>query len=445
MATASRTIIDRMRAPFSGLFGVRYPRFNQLGIANDVPIRAMNAAYSDTVDLIGLDARNNRLIGGSFVRAIALPIRCQISANGKIGQKTPFFVNNNDATPLEITEIMLDYGTADGVANTAVVTKDQQGQIPGAGASTMTGTFNLNTTTNTIQTAVLAGTSRGYPSIVLGSGEQLTLSIASAVTSLASLYVTVWVKPYTGGSSVGQYSRPANGDIATGVLMLNLIPGLKVRAISMRWSVAATDAGAVTIDITKDTGTAAPGAGTSVLLAAQSVKGTINTTVFVPLAVSAATLTMASGDRLALKTTGVLTALAGLVVSILYESLTADFIQVSVPFWDAQATDRILFVSNASYQVVDYWEVWSTASTSNKQVLTKDTGTTAPGAGTALLTDNTNAGIDTSATANTPVEGTLTAVKPNLWVANGDRLSVKNSGTTGALAGAVGTVLLRKV
>lgn len=444
MPLSSAPLTARIRAPFLSIFNGLRARFSPDGWENDYQQRIFTADGTNQFESIGSDALNNRLLGGGYVRPFSTPIRCQIQANAKIGQTTSFFTNANDTTPLEVVRIACIFSTADGAVNTGYVSKEIQGQ-PAPGATCMTGTFDMNATANTLQTATLAG-AVGTPSLVLNPGEQLTFNIASAVTSLAGLYVTVWVRPHT-GSSIVQYYRAANGDIATGTIHLNLIPGLVVRAVSMRWSTAATNGGTVTMDVTKDASGTAPGGGTSILAAAQSVKGAANTTVFPALAASSATLTMAAGDRLAVKTTGTLTALAGLVITVFFNSGPQDHIVIPVSFWDAASTDRTVFVADHHYIVSDAWETWSTVSTSLTQLLTKDTGTTAPGAGTGLQTDNTNAGILTSGTINAPIGSVLlsaVSTKPTLWLAPGDRLGIKNAGTAASVAGVFASVLLRR-
>lgn len=435
----------RLRAPFTKFIGNTIRRFQNLSCDNDWMYRASNALRTDVIDLIGTDALNNRIVGGQIWSPMTTPVKFEVQANSKIGQTSPFFVNCNDTTPLEVVGIRCNFNTADGATNTGYVVKDAVGTAAGSGATCMSGTFNLNATANTVQTATLAGV-RGWPTLVLGPGEQLTFKIASAVTSLAGLLVEVLVRPVT-GTRIAQYYRPANGDIATYTMDLNIIPGSVIRAVAMRWSAAGTNGSAVTADITKDTSTTAPGAGTSILLAAQSVKGTANVSVYPTLAASSATLTMASGDRLALVMTGTLTALAGLVVTVFYNAGPDQHIVVPFSLWDSQAVSRNIYIAPGMYVVEDFWMTWSTASTSNTQLLEKDTGTTAPGSGTGLVTDNSNAGILTSATANTPIGSlTLSAVstKPSLWMAAGDRLGLKDAGTTGSLAGGFGTVLLRR-
>lgn len=446
-SNAGKTLLERMRAPFVKGAGLpKRSRFANDGWDNDFTQRVQNAAGNAVIDLVGTDALDNRLAAGELYRPVLTPIRCQINANAKLATTIPFFVNNADTTPLEIARIDCIFSTAAGSASTGNVVKDAIGQAPGVGATCMSGTFDLNATANTLQTATLAG-GRGWPSLVLGPGEQLTLKI-SAVASLVGLYVTVWVRPR---QSIGmaQYNRAANGDIITGVMYINLIPGQIIRGVAMRWGTAATDVGTMTATITKDSAATAPGAGTAILAASQSVKTTANTTIYPALSATASALTMVAGDRLSLKMSGTPTAMANFVVTVFFSAGPSSHIVINMSSWDANVTDRTVFVAdNNYYQVVDAWQTWSTVSTSNTQLLTKDTGTTAPGAGTGLQTDNTNAGIITSGTVNTPIGSLLlTAVstKPTLWLGPGDRLGLKNAGTAASVAGVFTTVLLRKV
>ena len=78
---------------------------------------------------------------------------------------------------------------------------------------------------------------------------------------------------------------------------------------------AGTDAGAVTLDIEKLTGTTAAGSGDSILVAGFNLKGTANTVQ----SKSGADLTgqtLVEGDRLALEDTGTLTNVANLNVTL---------------------------------------------------------------------------------------------------------------------------------
>ncbi len=80
---------------------------------------------------------------------------------------------------------------------------------------------------------------------------------------------------------------------------------------------AGTDAGAVTLDIEKLTGTQAPDSGVAVLGATKiNLKGTANTVQSPALTGTTANKQLAAGDRLCLKDTGVLTGVAGLAVTV---------------------------------------------------------------------------------------------------------------------------------
>lgn len=110
--------------------------------------------------------------------------------------------------------------------------------------------------------------------------------------------------------------------------------------------------------------------------------------------------------------------------------------------------DETFFTADRAYQVVSVTEIHATAGNDagavNVQV-TKDTATDAPGAGTDLLTNNTNAGFDLKGAANTLQTGTLTATTPSLQLAAGNRLSVDFAGVLTTLAGVQITVLLKLI
>ena len=90
-----------------------------------------------------------------------------------------------------------------------------------------------------------------------------------------------------------------------------------VVAVRESHTAAGTDAAAVTLDIEKLTGTQAPDAGVAVLGATKiDLKGAVNTVQSPALSGTAADLTLAAGDRLCLKDTGVLTAVAGVAVTV---------------------------------------------------------------------------------------------------------------------------------
>jgi len=91
---------------------------------------------------------------------------------------------------------------------------------------------------------------------------------------------------------------------------------LEIVAIREVHAVAGSDAGAVTLNLTKESGTTAPGAGTTVQTGTLNMKGTANTVQTATLTATAANKKLAAGDRLSLNFTGTVTDLAGVVVTV---------------------------------------------------------------------------------------------------------------------------------
>ena len=95
---------------------------------------------------------------------------------------------------------------------------------------------------------------------------------------------------------------------------------LTIKAIDYVHATAGSDGGAVTLNLERLQGTEAPGGNGDALLAtAFNCKGTINTVQNGALTATTASLTLSKGNRLGLDYTGTLTALAGVVVSVVYE------------------------------------------------------------------------------------------------------------------------------
>lgn len=110
------------------------------------------------------------------------------------------------------------------------------------------------------------------------------------------------------------------------------------------------------------------------------------------------------------------------------------------------ATDQVFFIATRSYYVISASEIHSAAAGGASVLqVTKDTGTDAPGAGTDLLTNNTNTGFDLSATANTVQVGTLTATVATKTLATGNRLAVDFANSIQSSAGVVVTVCLAPI
>lgn len=136
-----------------------------------------------------------------------------------------------------------------------------------------------------------------------------------------------------------------------------------------------------------------------------------------------------------------------IAVQVLNPSMLDTEVSISLPL-NTQCIDQVFYVATRPYLVTGISYVHATAGSDagavNLQV-SKDSGTAAPGTGTDLLTNNSNAGFNCKATANTVQTGTLVSGNATLTLAAGDRLALDFAGTTTALAGVTVTVSLRRV
>ncbi len=105
-----------------------------------------------------------------------------------------------------------------------------------------------------------------------------------------------------------------------------------VVAITEVHSTAGTDAGTVTLQVEKLSGTTAPGSGKNMLATAFNLKGTANTPQYATLITAAGSgsggsttsgtpTNIAKGDRIAWKTSGTLTSLQNVLVTILLQPI----------------------------------------------------------------------------------------------------------------------------
>jgi hypothetical protein len=93
------------------------------------------------------------------------------------------FVAPFDCTLIGIEAV---FSVAAGGTSTLTITHETGTQAPGAGTTTMVGSFNLNGTANTPQSAVLATTSV----VTLAQGDRLSTVFANAIQSTAGLTIT---------------------------------------------------------------------------------------------------------------------------------------------------------------------------------------------------------------------------------------------------------------
>ncbi len=397
-----------------------------------------NKAGTGLLPLYGADTDNlvhfagAGVVGQRMVKTFTLTTSASITSMA-------FWIADNTYT---VTDIQCNYATNDGATNTAFIGKATGTTTPASASTLMTGTFNMNTTANTVQVAALVANwnAPSAPSITLVKGDRLCFVLASAVTSLAGVTITVTMVP--GNKSLtAEYVMNLNGDlIAASTFFLSqgeyIITGAQVI-----WSTAGTGAGTVTYDITKDVSTNAAGAGTSILTAAVSLKTTANT-VSVPALTTTtplATLRMTQSDRLGIKLNGTLTSLAGVVVVVSLQPIQSC---IEVGFNLAKnanlAVDTAFFVADRTYEFICGSVTFATTNgAALTMVFTRESGTTAPGSGTSLISGTLNLG----GTANTPAFATLLGVQSN-YLLRGDRLSVHYSTTATNIAGLCATAKL---
>ncbi|HXC05792.1 MAG TPA: hypothetical protein VNZ86_13615 [Bacteroidia bacterium] len=405
-----------------------------------------NNAGTRLVPLYALDASDNLHVGAAVLHSARVNKTFDLATNASITSQA-FWVADDTYI---VTSISCVFATTDGAANTAFIAKATGTQAPGATTNIpmMVGTFNMNATANTVQNAVLPNWLAPSPAVTqnpavqLMKGDRLVFNLASAVTNLAGVSITLELAPGNKHLSV-DYVMNLNSSIATTALMVSngsyIITGVQAVA-----STVGTNGGTVTGDVTIDTGTAAPGAGTSVLAAAFALNtaggAVANTVQTVALSATAANLRINAGSRISFKATGTLTALAGLVVTVTYAPIQ-DAIDVS---WTLAlnanlAVNQVILTANRTYELIVASCTFATTNGSALTVgLTRESSTTAPGSGTSIQSGTFNL----NSTANTTQVATLLSL-PNNYLLAGDRLSLNFSTTVGSLAGAVVTVTLR--
>ena len=418
-----------------------------LKFASNQPTPAVSTG-ANTVGMMGLDANNVIQIPGPGVPAVAVnignggdvTINGQIQApamyktvtyndtlNASIGT-TPFFIADQPYTVIGVNYVNKTAGTGTG---TVTITKDTGTAVPGGGTPLLASTISVTAVANTVTPGTLIAA--GSAALTLAAGDRLSALFAGTLTTLAGVVITVTLQATTtqSPSETAQIFWRVNGDIATQtVFQANrdmVVTGIK--------AIYGTAFGAaITIDVTKDTGTNAAGGGTTCLAAPMAGDGTINTVLTPALTATAATLSMAAGDRIAVKFSATTTgALFCLVVTFAPIYSRKEITWQLAPNAQQQVA-QCFFVADRYYEIVDGSCIFDvTAGGAAKLAITIDKGTTAPGAGTSVDTTNTNAGFDMNATARTTQFITPAALHLRL-LSPGDRLGLKVSGAAQAIS-----------
>ena len=438
-ARQSGTFTDAIRYYFSRWYDIASAQ-RLHDINNNTPISFASADDSTSIHALSVDTDNLVRFNREATVGAREPMNFYLNAAGGMSTQVLFIANR----PMVVTDVLEIHSTAETATGTCTltITKDATGTTPGSGTAILTTTINLKGTANTVNIGSLLavdGTGQPNAGLTLAKGDRLTAVVGgtATVTALAGVVITIYSAP--GFKEIPAiYLMKANGSIATQNFFQSS-RDLQITGVQMVWSTAASDAGAVTIDVTHETGTTAAGSGNSILSAAQSVKGTANTVVSPALSATASRLVLRAGDRLSVKTTGTLTALAGLVVIVYTNSLsnTGYVGQVDVDFTllanGSQGTQGF-FIADRDYLVQDFNVIWGTAGTDGGTVTidcTIDKGIVAPGAGSSIL----NAALSVKTTAATTAYPALSTAQHLKLISRGDLVSVKFTGTLTSLAG----------
>ncbi len=236
------------------------------------------------------------------------------------------------------------------------------------------------------------------------------------------------------------YAMQANGDLVDTQFWIANEPCI-VTSITEVHSTAGTST--PTLDVKKCTTTQAAASGTSLLTTAFATDSTINVPVTGVLAATASTLRLDPGDRLAIDFTGT-TTLAGVVVTVTLQPIVARKVVTFALQKNANlGVDQAFFTADRTYEIMQVTQVHSVAAGgASKLQLTRDKGTDVPGGGVDLLSNNTAAGFDLAATAQTVQVGTFVDTRFNFILA-GDRLSLDFADAVQSTAGVVVGVSLR--
>lgn len=428
------------RAPFKSQLGL-FPADKVIGkdFDNNYQMSWSSASGLTSVDGIRVDTGDYLRLGRSRTLDAPKIATFEMAANGSLADQC-FFIADQAYEVSAILEIHSTAGTDSGEVTIDIV-KDGSGTAPTGGVSVMASPLSLKATANTFQ-AISASSDRA--AITLAAGDRLSVNFSGVLTSVAGVVIQVILNPgYSGDIAV--FSMNANGGLADQSFYV-ATKNTQVTAAYYVHSTAGTDASAVNVQLTKDTSTNAPGAGTDLLTnnsnAGFNCKGTVNVVQTGSLTATAASLRLAPGDRLSVDFAGTLTALAGVVLIVVLSPVYKTFDVSFNMSANSGLADQTMFIAQRPCKLILATEVHSTAGTDGGAVnlqLTHDRGTDAPGAGTDLVSLNANAGFNLKGTANTPQVATFIS-SGILYIARGERISLDFAGTLTSLAGVVVTL-----
>ncbi len=415
---------------------------------NDGVMRWRNAADTDDVRVLSVDSADKIELGENVVT----PMRKTITANFILAANcasTCVFIARRAYRIVGITEI---HGLAEATATTltAHVEKLTGTLAASFGTTVQSGTFDMKGAANTLQTATLSTSNTGdsdNPDLLLAAGDRLGIVFSEAATEAGLVQFTITLAPAgthhtinvvltRNADMIDQHVFVADRDyIVTGASWVHGVKASTASKVMLRKCTGSAQAiGSGTALLTNNTNTGFDAAGTA------------NTVQTGTLTATAASLRLAPGNTLALDfgtTTALLQAVCVITLEPRDNWKTVSVTVAANGSFPVTPFATSFFTADRPYEVVSAACIWSTASATGNFQLTRDTAADAPGAGTDLLSNDSNAGFATDGTAHTTEVATWVDARFNQLLA-GDRLSF--DGTTGtSIVGLCITVGLKPV
>lgn len=396
-------------------------------VLNGEYLTAVNAAGTGTVNLIGTSG-DSVVVAGSTVIPGYKTVTFMSTRVG-IASGRPFWVSDGSYTIVGVQEIHATAETTAATLSGAI----QKSPLTGVAVSLNVTSFNMKSTANTLQTSTVWSNFAA-----ISPGDRLLWSMSGTGTEVAGIAATVILAP--GNRNNQAYSYFTNA-LATDGAFFVATRSMTITRIDYIHSAPAS--AACNVQVTLDTSTNAPGAGTDIL-SNNSGSGfdcaTSSGVVQTGTLVTAATR-MSPGDRLSCDWSGTTTGLLAPVIVVTFAP-SEDRREVTYQAQtNANHVDGVFFIADRAYQVEFSAAVWSTAAAAGNAQLTIDSGTQAPGGGVDLLSMDTNAGFQIDGPANTVEVGTFISPTRN-FLQPGDRLSIDFSAAA-TIVGFVCTVTLR--
>jgi hypothetical protein len=435
---------------------------NLCGLNEFLPVA--NSTQTSPIPMIGVSP------GGIPYSPIPTLATYNVTLNAALGN-TRFFISDSYYRVAGVRFIYKTAGTSAAIG--IQITKDVQGQAPGTGLQLLATAFDgVNTAIDTTVSGTLVSTTK---TLYLNPGDTLSVSFTGTLTTIAGVCITVdmfntcnigpngppavlvnnqalQIPPYVPGGTIKPFGQTVPSNVAMYYVHRNadlsttpfFVANRDMTVVAAYAVIGTAFASAITLDITRDIGTNAPGAGSSILTAPMSVTGTVNTLIIPLMNATTNRLNMLAGDRLSVKysatTTGADVAVL-IVFAPIYDRIEQSF------FLGPNAQQQVaqyFMIANRLYEVVDLSCVFGTAAGgAAKLLVTIDKQLNAPGSGNAVQTDNTSAGFDMNATANTVQVGTPNILRDRL-MSVGDRLGLSPTGAAQATANTCITVSLRQ-